>query len=67
MMMNCGQEKNRIKSSLYGIDLQRQGLRQKQLSLQIEELALDGTSVIHFNQRLAGQEILKVFSDHPDL
>ena len=67
MMMNCGQEKNRLKSSLYGIDLQRQGLRQKQLSLQIEELALDGTSVIHFNQRLAGQEILTVFSDHPDL
>ena len=63
----CKEEKKRVKSLLQGIELKRQGLRQKQLSLQIEELALDGTSEIHFNQRLAGQEILKVFSDHPDL
>lgn len=59
--------KKRVKNVLTGIDLKRQELRQKQLSLQIEELALDGTSEIHFNQRLAGQEILKVFSDHRDL
>ena len=59
--------KGRTKYSLTGIDLQRQDLRQQQLTLQIKELALDGISTIHFNQRLVGQEILKMFSDFRDL
>lgn len=59
--------KGRMKYSLTGIDLQRQDLRQQQLTLQIKELALDGISTIHFNQRLVGQEILKMFSDFRDL
>ena len=60
-------ERKRIRRPLQGIELQRQGLKQQQLSLQIAELALDGTSVIHFDQRLSGQAILKSFSDYSDL